>query len=184
METICYIQNYPEKNFVLILMDLGDGWKEGLVEVKREGKSGRGEIVILSLGRWQGLYGCACMAVALVILISAKMKCTFRKKESLLWRRDESGVPVNLWSAVIVSDLVGKSLRSYRLIWSRVIRVLWHALKPLRWHTQCQGDSLMYFECQEKNVNYGVICTLVLKINVGHNAFSFRITRTWESLGK
>lgn len=42
----------------------------------------------------------------------------------------------------------------------------------------------MYFECQEKNVNYGVICTLVLKINVGHNAFSFRITSTWESLGK
>lgn len=42
----------------------------------------------------------------------------------------------------------------------------------------------MYFECQEKNVNYGVICTLVLKINVGDNAFSFRVTSTWESLGK
>lgn len=36
------------------------------------------------------------MAVALVILISAKMKCTSRKKESLLWRLGESGVPINL----------------------------------------------------------------------------------------
>lgn len=42
----------------------------------------------------------------------------------------------------------------------------------------------MHFECQEKNVNYRVICTLVLKINLGHNAFSFRAASPWESLEK
>lgn len=42
----------------------------------------------------------------------------------------------------------------------------------------------MSFECQERNANYRVICTLVSKVNLGHNALSFRVTSTGDSLEK
>lgn len=42
------------------------------------------------------LCGCGHVGVGSVVLRSAKMKRTSKKKESLLWRLDESGVPINL----------------------------------------------------------------------------------------
>lgn len=41
----------------------------------------------------------------------------------------------------------------------------------------------MYFECQER-INSRVICTLVSKVNLGQNAFSFRVISIWDSLEK
>lgn len=56
-----------------------------------EDKRDREKKVILRLGGYEGL----CV-VGLVVLISAKMKCTYGKKKSLLWSLDESSVPINL----------------------------------------------------------------------------------------